>query len=392
MPDQPAPNAWMMPPGGPPPTAGRPVYWGGHDGPLFRIHLVNILLGIVTLGIYRFWGIVRIRSYIWSHTAFLGDRLEYTGTGGELLRGFLIVLAFLVPFILGGMGLDLLGLTSGWALAGITALKLSVFLYLLATGRHAARRYFASRSVWRGLRFVVTGSPWHCGAVQFGWWLATIATLGMARPWALAAEARWSLGRLHLGTLPFRFTGRGGQILGPWLVAMVIGTIGILLATLILVALWDGGLFGRLVAAGGQKPLMTPEQFEMARNALAFGIGILVVPLVAGPFLVFAWFSYAAAVMRWRWDHLELGGAHFAMPELGAGRLARLQMGNAFLTLFTFGLLYPLAVARTMRFTASLLWTDRFPDVAAAQQAVLGRHNAEGLANVLDGGGAGLGI
>lgn len=392
MPDQPATVTWMMPPGGLPPTAGRPLYWGGHTDPLFRIHLVNILLTILTLGIYRFWGIVRVRQYVWSHTALLGDRLEYAGTGGELLRGFLIVLGIMVPLILAGIGLDLLGLTSTWALAASNALKVAVFLYLLAVGRHAARRYLASRTLWRGLRFVVTGSPWRCGAVVFGWWMATLLTLGLARPWALAAEARWSFGRLHLGTQPFRFTGRGGQILGPWLVALVIGAIGLLLGVIVMLRLWDTGLFGTLAALGAAKPGMEAEQLDVARIGLLVGFGMVVVPVVAGPFLVFAWFSYAATVMRWRWAGVEFGGARFAMPEAGAGRLARLQIGNWFLSALSFGLLYPMTVTRSMRFTAGLLWTDRLPDVSAARQAAAGEHNAEGLANVLDGGGAGLGI
>ena len=62
---------------------------------LFGIYMVNLLLTIVTLGIYRFWAKTRIRRYLWSHTEFLGDRFEYTGTGKELLIGFLIVFTFL---------------------------------------------------------------------------------------------------------------------------------------------------------------------------------------------------------------------------------------------------------------------------------------------------------
>ena len=58
--------------------------------------MVNLLLTIVTLGIYRFWAKTRIRRYLWSQTEFLGDRFEYTGTGKELLIGFLIVFAFLI--------------------------------------------------------------------------------------------------------------------------------------------------------------------------------------------------------------------------------------------------------------------------------------------------------
>lgn len=58
---------------------------------LFRIHLVNYFLTIVTLGFYRFWAKTRIRKYVWSHVEFEGARFEYTGTAKELFFGFLII-------------------------------------------------------------------------------------------------------------------------------------------------------------------------------------------------------------------------------------------------------------------------------------------------------------
>ena len=56
--------------------------------PLCKIHIVNILLTIVTIGLYRFWAKTRIRQYLWNHLEVEGDRLEYTGTGKELMLGF----------------------------------------------------------------------------------------------------------------------------------------------------------------------------------------------------------------------------------------------------------------------------------------------------------------
>ena len=53
----------------------------GNAGDLAKIVAVNALLGIVTLGIYRFWGKTRLRRYFWSHVSFEGDPLEYTGRG-----------------------------------------------------------------------------------------------------------------------------------------------------------------------------------------------------------------------------------------------------------------------------------------------------------------------
>ncbi len=58
-------------------------------GALFRIVYVNLILTILTLGIYRFWAKTKLRRYIWRHLMVGGESFEYTGTGKELLLGFL---------------------------------------------------------------------------------------------------------------------------------------------------------------------------------------------------------------------------------------------------------------------------------------------------------------
>ena len=55
------------------------------------------MLLAVTLGIYRFWLATDMRRFLWSNTEIAGDSLEYTGTARELLIGFLIAIAILVP-------------------------------------------------------------------------------------------------------------------------------------------------------------------------------------------------------------------------------------------------------------------------------------------------------
>src|SRR3546814_5837419 len=40
------------------------------------IAFTNLLLTIVTLGIYRFWATTRTRRYLWANTRFIDDRLE----------------------------------------------------------------------------------------------------------------------------------------------------------------------------------------------------------------------------------------------------------------------------------------------------------------------------
>jgi uncharacterized membrane protein YjgN (DUF898 family) len=83
----------------------------GDNVPLFRLALINGLLSLITLGIYRFWGKTKIRKYLWSSAEIDGDRFEYIGTGREKFLGFLVALVVLainmavVQLILFGVGM-----------------------------------------------------------------------------------------------------------------------------------------------------------------------------------------------------------------------------------------------------------------------------------------------
>jgi uncharacterized membrane protein YjgN (DUF898 family) len=76
-----------------------PLSFQGNGGTLFGIQIVNLLLIIVTLGIYYFWAKTRVRVYTWSQVDFNGDRFSYHGTAKEVLIGWLKALViFGIPF------------------------------------------------------------------------------------------------------------------------------------------------------------------------------------------------------------------------------------------------------------------------------------------------------
>jgi uncharacterized membrane protein YjgN (DUF898 family) len=105
-----------------------------------------------TLGIYRFWLTTDIRRYLWSNTKLAGESIEYAGTAYELLLGFLIALAVLMPLY---AGFFLLSLAPGnlWSSLGLLIL---IFLGQFAV--YQARRYRLTRTIYRGVRFHQTGS------------------------------------------------------------------------------------------------------------------------------------------------------------------------------------------------------------------------------------------
>src|SRR6202165_113003 len=77
-----------------------PVLFSGNRGEFLRLWTRGAVLELVTVGFYRFWLATDIRRHLWSNSHIDGDAAEYTGRGRELLIGFLIALAILLPIYL----------------------------------------------------------------------------------------------------------------------------------------------------------------------------------------------------------------------------------------------------------------------------------------------------
>src|SRR5437660_1796837 len=77
-----------------------PVSFSGDRGEFFRLVARGAGLELVTVGFYRFWLATDTRRHLWSNTHIDGDAAEYTGRARELLIGFLVALAIIVPVYL----------------------------------------------------------------------------------------------------------------------------------------------------------------------------------------------------------------------------------------------------------------------------------------------------
>lgn len=182
----------------------------------FRLVRRGAMLELVTAGFYRFWLATDMRRMLWSGTLIEGDPAEYTGTAKELLIGFLFAIAILAPIYL------------VYFLIGIEAERLKAFasfpliLFFYAFSQFAifrARRYRATRTVWRGARFWMSGSGWAYSWRACLWSLLTVVTVGLALPWRESALERYKMRHLHYGDLPGSFAGTGWTLFkcGWWL-------------------------------------------------------------------------------------------------------------------------------------------------------------------------------
>src|SRR3954467_7328893 len=195
-PDEPAPA-----PNGARFAAPEPAFW--------RLLIRGAVFLGLTLGIYRFWLATDVRRFLWSHTEIAGEGLEYIGTARELLLGFLIAVALLVPlnviFFLAAFGQGVLGQMSGMLALAVLALLGQFALY-------RARRYRLTRTVYRGIRFHQTGSAWRYAVCAIFWWGMIALTLGLAYPWAQASLARLKLRNTYYGDLQGHFVGSGWKL------------------------------------------------------------------------------------------------------------------------------------------------------------------------------------
>lgn len=262
------------------------IEFTGRRGALFKLVLKNVLLNIVTIGIFRFWGKTRVRRFFWSNIVIGGEPLEYTGRGVELLIGFLIVLAVLIPLSLAAAGLrQLLGI--GKTLPVVDLLYFAVFLFLVQFAVFRVWRYRLTRTLWRGIRFGLDGSAFPYAVRAFGWWIVRILTLGIIHPWANVNLMRYKVRRMRFGDTNFDFDGSGKELIGPWLIAWGVPVLTFLVTIAISLLVAIG--VSLLRAEGGSEP----TQEELIR--LGVQVGGVSFPIVVGIavvafFLTFIWY------------------------------------------------------------------------------------------------------
>ncbi len=279
--------------------AGGAVRFVGNAGVFWRLLLRGAVLLMFTLGIYRFWLTTDIRRFLWSNTELLGETLEYTGTARELLLGFLIAIAILVPLY---TAFFVIALSSGPI--GEMSSVLS-FVLLAVLGQYAvyrARRYRLTRTIYRGVRFHQAGSAWRYAICAVFWWSTIILTLGLAYPFAQSQLERFKMRNTFFGDLPGRFEGSGWRLfvrgILMWFLAIVPFVAG-LLATL-------GAIdWTTLLAAGRSDDISSWFEAAGVANAIVHA-GVTGVWLVLSIAILYPIFQ--AMVLRWWVSGLRFGG------------------------------------------------------------------------------------
>lgn len=373
--------------------AGAPeqsFVYDGRLGGLYAIFIKNLLLTIVTFGIYRFWGKTRMRRYVWSHVGFQGERFEYTGTGGELFKGFLVVLGFLVIV---GVIQTLLQLWFGpeSAVAAIAQLLfiLSV-VYLAFVAQYTAQRYRLTRTLWRGIRGGMTGSGWAYGFTALGFNLLSGITGWLAQPWASFRLLERRLNNSYFGDAKAQVSLRASEVFGRYLAGY---------AFMILAGILVFGLGAAVLAAAGAfevfRVLIEASAASTEPDPTSIDTGAIVILVVTIYALTLIWAVFGGTIaFAWYWSGVAREIAErLAVSELRfrslvtPGNLISLYLGNMLILMFTVGLGLPIAIHRSLTFATTRYRVLGELDASRLTQTTLARpRTGEGLLEAFDPG------
>ncbi len=326
------------------------VEFSGTAREYFGIWIVNVILSILTLGIYSAWAKVRREIYFKNNTKILDHGFGYHATGKQILKGRLIAAG-----VLSGLGaIDTF--LPFWNVAFIP-----VFLFLLPWLLNNSMRFAARMASYRNVRFNWHGTYWgtfwfFVVAPSFG-----ILTLGLIAP--LISKSYYSyFARSHsYGTT--RFTSKPG-VSGYYFAFFV----GVILPTLLLSC-----VISILVLLGrGSASIADP------------GYLLIVLPFVLATLYFFSWSLFYGTLCRnLMMKSLSLSDVATFDSKINPARLIWISLSNLVAIIASIGLLFPWARVRMYSYVAGCTEinikgdVENFVDEAVASRSSFGEELAE---------------
>jgi uncharacterized membrane protein YjgN (DUF898 family) len=295
-------NAGPVPPQEGDGVSKVPFEFSGSGSEYFKIWLVNIILSVITLGIYSAWAKVRRKQYFYGNTKLLGSSFEYLASPVKILKGRLIVAGFFILY----------SVISGFApiISGVMSL---IFILILPWLIVRSLVFNARNSALRNVRFGFKGSIMEAVKVYILWPLAATLTLGALSPYAYFRQKKFVVENTVYGRTAFVFTATAREYY-----RICFGALIPVVAGIILIAI---AVF-----------------FFAPASALVFLVLYL---------YLFAYFSVKATNLLFNTTSLS---HHWFEAGLKIGEYMMLVLTNSLGIALTLGLFFPWAKVRTIQY------------------------------------------
>jgi len=177
-----------------------PFEFKGAGSDYFSIWIVNILLSIVTLGIYSAWAKVRKKQFFYGHTKIRGASFEYLAKPINILKGRAIVFGLFIVYSFINNFLPIWGM--------ILSIALVIILPWLIVRSLA---FNARNSSMRNIRFGFSGKVWQAAKAFVLWPILTPFTLGILAPFVYFKQKSFVVKNTKYGTTHFTFSATPGD-------------------------------------------------------------------------------------------------------------------------------------------------------------------------------------
>lgn len=330
----------------------QPVRFTGTTGDYFKIWIVNLLLSIVTLGIWSAWAKVRTKKYFYGHTHLAGSSFDYDTTGWVILKGRLIAFAIIAVWTV---------VTSVFPPAYFIGLP--ALLFLLPWIINRGTRFNARITRWRNVRFDFVGNYWKCFAIYMLAPMTLLISGGFSLPWIRKISNQYYIDNHRFGSVAFSLKADLGDFFVAYLKMMLLGVVvGLCVAVVAVPIGFAVYAMADSYGAGGDD--------TVAAVIVVAYIGVL---LAAG--VVFPYFE--ALILSLTLNGMSLDGGHRFACDLSGWRYIGLHITNTLAVLFSLGLAMPWATIRLYRYIAESVTAlpgdnlDAFVDTQAKETGVV---------------------
>ena len=333
-----------------------PVEFSGNAREYFGIWIVNLLLSIVTLGIYSAWAKVRTKKYFYRNTSIAGRPFNYHATGLQILIARLIVLAALVVWSV---------LSQVHIYSAVLGLA---FVFVLPWLLNRSLRFNAAVTSWSNVHFSFEGSYWAAFRVYVLYPFLSSLSLFLAYPYTHRAVKRYVIGSHWFGGKQFNFDSGIGPFYGAALVA--IAWLATVLVGVIAVQVFVLGGPDAIFFEGRQFDELEYQQ-NIATLIIAGYVGIAIAFLPVATI-------YGAFVRNTIYAGTRMEGGHRFVSNISPLTLVGIAITNIVAIVLSLGMLVPWARIRVARYLAAHSWVvpegslDEFVGAAGWRQSAIG--------------------